>query len=50
MQAKRHMRKLVKLSSKFPSWKALKDSEIRSHYRNKDFEMFQDKQRFEMKK
>ena len=50
MQAKRHMRKLIKFSSKFPSWKTLKRSEIRSHYGNKNFEMFQDKRMYEIKK
>ena len=50
MQAKSHMRKLVKFSSNFPSWKTLKGSEIRSHYSNKVFEMFQDKRINEMKK
>ena len=43
MQAKRHMAKLIKLSSKFPSWKTLKGSEIRSHYSNKNPEIFQEK-------
>ena len=50
MQAKRHMTKLMKFSSKFPSWKTLKGSEIRLHYSNKIFEMFQDKRMYEMKK
>ena len=32
MQVKRHMTKLIKVSSKFPSWKTLNDSEIRLRY------------------
>ena len=35
MQGKRHMTKWIKLSSKFPSWKTLKGSEIRLHYLQK---------------
>ena len=50
MQAKRHMRKLIKFYSKFPSWKTSKGSEIRSHYSIKKFEKFQDKRIYEMKK
>ena len=38
MQAKRHMAKLIKVSSKFPSWKTLKDSEIRLRYSYKNSE------------
>ena len=49
MQAKRHITKLMKLSSKFSSWKTLKGSEIRLHYSNKNSEMFQDEQMYEMK-
>ena len=43
MQAKSHMTKLIELTSRFPSWKTLKDSEIRSYYNNKNLEIFQDK-------
>ena len=39
MQAKCHTTKLIKCSSKFPSWKTLKNSEIRSHYRNKSWDV-----------
>ena len=50
MQTKHHMTKLIKLSSKFPLWKTLKGSEIRSHYSNKYSEMLQDKWMYEIKK
>ena len=40
MEAKRHMTKLVKFSSKFPSWENLK---FRPHYSHKISEMFRDK-------
>ena len=44
MEAKYHMTKLIKFSSKLPSWRTLKSSEIRLHYSNKNSEMLQDKQ------
>ena len=50
MQTKHHMTKLIKFSSKFPLWKTLKGSEIRSHYSNKYSEMLQDKWMYEIKK
>ena len=50
MQAKRPIAKLVKLPSKFPSWKLLKGSEIGSHYSEKNSEMFQEKQMQKIKK
>ena len=50
MQEKPHMTKLIKFSSKFPSWKTLKGREIRLHWSNKNSEMFQDKWMYEMKK
>ena len=50
MQAKRHMSKLVKFSSKFPSWKTLKEVKFRSHYSNKNSEMFPDKLMLEIEK
>ena len=37
MQAKNHMTKLIKLSSKLPSWRTLKGSDNRLHYSNKKF-------------
>ena len=44
------MTKLIKFSSKFLSWKTLKGSEIRSQDCNKNYEMFQGKRMYEMKK
>ena len=41
MQAKHHMTKLIKSTSKLPSWKTLEDL---SRYIKKNSEMFQDKQ------
>ena len=38
--------KFSKILSKFPSWKTLKGSEIRSNYSNKTSEMLQDKRMF----
>ena len=43
MQAKNHMTKLIKFSSKLPSWKTLAGSKIRLHYINKNSEILQDK-------
>ena len=37
MQAKNHMAKLIKFSSKLPSWRTLKGSDNRLHYCNKNF-------------
>ena len=42
--------KIRKIIFKFPSWKTLKGSEIRSHYSNKTSEIFQDKPMYEIKK
>ena len=44
MQAKNHMTKLIKFSSRLPSWRTLakKGSGIRLHYSNKNSEMPQD--------
>ena len=50
MQAKNHMTKLIKFSSKLPSWRTLKGSEIRLHCSNKNSETLQDKRMEEMKK
>ena len=44
MQAKLHVTKLIKLlSSKSPLWKTFKTVKFRSHYSNKNPEMFYDK-------
>ena len=44
MQAKNHMTKLIKFSSRLPSWRTLaKCCEIRLYYSNKNSEMLQDK-------
>ena len=50
MQAVRQMIKLIRLRSKFPSWKSLKAVKFRKDDSNKNSEIFQDKRMQEIKR